>query len=487
MSEAGRASKARAPKSRPGVFSPKIFGGRKSRSKGSAKKGGASPAAARQPLEYSLLLTATLCLLAFGAVMVYSASSASTLLQGGGTGAGELVKFVVYGGLGLLLMRVLARDGIARVQGFVAPLLAVSFVLVLAVHIPHVGVSVNGARRWIGSGPLQFQPSELLKLALVLYAATLLARRPQRVHDLRELSKPLLVVVGAACLLVVTQPDLGTAMVIAFTTCALLVATGIPLRNLAIIGGSALGLVALYAIARPYARARLTSFVDPWAHASGSGFQAVQGQIAIGSGGLFGVGPGQSVQKIFYLPEAQTDFILAVIGEELGVVGVFALLFLYGLIAYAGLRVAKAARSLHSALIAVGMTSLIVSQALLNVFAVLGLAPLTGVPLPFVSYGSSSLLVTLIAMGLLLNVASGGSAHVRAVAPSRRKRSRAVPAGADARQSREGPARRGVADTTPREPARWGREHSAEEDRDSRGGDSRTRGSGARGSRRAAR
>ena len=155
--------------------------------------------------------------------------------------------------------------------------------------------------------------------------------------------------------------------------------------------------------------------MDPWAHASGSGFQAVQGQIAIGSGGLFGVGPGQSVQKIFYLPEAPTDFILAVIAEELGVVGVCALLFLYGLIAYAGLRAAKSARSLHSALIAVGVTSLIVSQALLNVFAVLGLAPLTGVPLPFVSYGSSSLIVMLAAMGLLLNVAAGGTAHVRAV------------------------------------------------------------------------
>ena len=179
----------------------------------------------------------------------------------------------------------------------------------------------------------------------------------------------------------------------------------------------------LYALAQPYARARLTSFIDPWAHASGSGFQAVQGQIAIGSGGLFGVGPGQSVQKIFYLPEAPTDFILAVIGEELGVVGVFGLLFLYGLIAYAGLRAAKGARSLYTALIAVGMTALIVSQALLNVFAVLGLAPLTGVPLPFVSYGSSSLIVMLAAMGLLMNVAAGGTAHVRAVAPARKRRS----------------------------------------------------------------
>src|SRR5580693_4315742 len=394
------------------------FAARRSRAKSSSSR-----VAPVQTLEQRILLTATLCLLAFGAVMVYSSSSASSLLQGSGSGTGYLVKFVIYGALGLALMRLLARDGIARVQGLVAPLLAVSFVLVLAVHIPHVGVSVNGARRWIGSGPLQFQPSELLKLALVLYSATLLASRPQRVHDLRELCKPLLTVVGAACLLVITQPDLGTAMVIAFTTCALLVAAGIPARNLAVIGASALGVVALYAIARPYARARLTSFVDPWAHASGSGFQAVQGQIAIGSGGLFGVGPGQSVQKIFYLPEAQTDFILAVIGEELGVVGMFALLFLYGLIAYAGLRVAKGARSLYSALIAVGMTSLIVSQAILNVFAVLGLAPLTGVPLPLVSYGSSSLIVTLAAMGLLMNVAAGGTAHVRAVAPAGKRRS----------------------------------------------------------------
>jgi cell division protein FtsW len=454
---------------------------RKSRAKPSTRATHASA----QTLEHRILLTATFCLLAFGAVMVYSSSSASTLLQGKGSGSGYLVKFVVYGALGLIVMRVLARDGIARVQALVGPMLAVSFALVLAVHIPHVGVSVNGARRWIGSGPLQFQPSELLKLALVLYSAALLARRPQRVHELRDLFKPLIAVAAAACLLVATQPDLGTAMVIAFTTCAMLVAAGIPVRNLAIIGGSALAVVALYAVARPYARARLTSFVDPWAHASGSGFQAVQGQIAIGSGGLFGVGPGQSVQKIFYLPEAHTDFILAVIGEELGVVGMFSVLFLYGLIAYAGLRAAKAARSLHSALIAVGMTSLIVSQALLNVFAVLGLAPLTGVPLPLVSYGSSSLIVTLAAMGLLLNVAAGGTAHVRAVAPGQRRGSgdRSV----TGTRSGSEAAKRRVADAPAREQARWGRERSSETDRDSRRGDGRTRDSGTGGGRRAAR
>jgi cell division protein FtsW len=424
----------------------------------------AALAGAQHSLEHRILLTATLCLLAFGAVMVYSASSATTVLQGHGYGSGYLVKYVVYGAIGLVVMRVLARDGVEKVQSLTAPLLAISFVLVLAVHVPHLGVSVNGARRWIGTGPLQFQPSEIMKLALVLYSATLLARRPERVQDLKDLAKPLLIVVGAACLLVFSQPDLGTAMVIAFTVCALLVAAGIPMRNLAIIAGTVVGLVLLYAVARPYARARLTSFLDPWAHASSSGFQAVQGQIAIGSGGMFGVGPGQSVQKIFYLPEAPTDFILAVIAEELGAIGVCALLFLYGLIAYAGLRAAKAARSLYSALIAVGVTALILSQATLNVFAVLGLAPLTGVPLPFVSYGSSSLIVMLASMGLLLNVAAGGSAHVRAVAPTRRR----------------------SADVRAREPARWGGEPSAEQDRDRRRRDRRARGAGARGGRSAA-
>ncbi|HEY0515577.1 MAG TPA: putative lipid II flippase FtsW, partial [Solirubrobacteraceae bacterium] len=354
---------------------------------------------AGKPLEHRILLTATMCLLAFGAVMVYSASSATTLLQGHGNGSGYLVRYVLYGSVGLVVMRLLARDGVSRVHQITGPLLGVSFVLVVAVHVPHVGVSINGARRWIGPPQLQFQPSELMKIALVLYCAALLAKKPGRVYDLRELARPLLFVVGAGVLLVFTQPDLGTALVMAFTVATMLIAAGIPMRKLAQIGACLLGVVLLYALAKPYARARLTSFLDPWAHASGSGFQAVQGQIAIGSGGLLGVGPGQSVQKIFYLPEAPTDFILAVIAEELGMVGVWALLFLYGLIAYAGLRTAKAARSLYSALIAVGVTALILSQAVLNAFAVLGLAPLTGVPLPFVSYGSSSLIVMLAGMG----------------------------------------------------------------------------------------
>ena len=411
-----------------------------------------------------MLLTATLCLLAFGAVMVFSASSATSLLQGQGNGSSYLIKYLVYGAIGLVVMRMLARDGMALVTRFTGPLLVTSIVLVLAVHVPHLGVSVNGARRWLGAGPLQFEPSELLKLALVLYSATLLAKRPQRVHDLRALARPLLYVIAGCAVLVGLEPDIGSAMVIGFVTVAMLVAAGIERRNLVVIVGVTLGCVALYALARPYARARLTSFLNPWAHASGSGFQAVQGQIAIGSGGLFGVGPGQSVQKIFYLPEAPTDFILAVIAEELGVVGVCALLFLYGLIAHAGLRAARGARSLHSALIAVGLTSLIVSQATLNIFAVLGLAPLTGVPLPLVSYGSSSLIVMLAAMGLLMNVAAGGTAHVRAVpTPS-------------ARRARE----RG------RELGRSPRERANEERGDRSGRDGGARRTGSRGRARAA-
>jgi cell division protein FtsW len=226
-------------------------------------------------------------------------------------------------------------------------------------------------------------------------------------------------------MLVAAQPDLGTALVIGLAISALLIAGGVPLRYLALLAVVGFVLVAAFALVEPYRRARLTSFLNPWADAGSSGFQAVQGQIALGSGGLFGVGLGQSVQKVFYLPEAHTDFILAVIGEELGFAGLCGVLFLYGMIAYAGLRTAKAARGSYAKLVAAGVTALIMCQATLNMFAVLGLAPLTGVPLPFISYGSSSLLVLLSAMGLLLNVAARRSAGVRAV-PTRTRRTARV-------------------------------------------------------------
>jgi cell division protein FtsW len=369
------------------------------------------------PIEYGILLTATLCLLAGGAVMVYSASSARDLLSGAGDGTGYLERYAFYGAIGLVAMRVLSRHGLDAVRRATPMLLLVSFGLLVAVMLPGIGIEVNGARRWVGAGPLQFQPAELMKLALVLYGAQLLAAQPGRVRTLKGMFSPLLVIAGAACVLVAVQPDLGTALVICFTLAALLVAAGVPLRHLALIGGLAVCAVILFALLEPYRRARITAFLNPWADAGGTGFQAVQGQIALGSGGLLGVGLGQSVQKVFYLPEAHTDFVLAVIGEELGVAGVCGVLFLYGMIAYAGLRVAKAAKGRYAQLLATGITSLIVCQATLNTFAVLGLAPLTGVPLPFISYGSSNLMVLLAAMGLLLNVAAGGTAHPRVVSP----------------------------------------------------------------------
>jgi cell division protein FtsW len=398
----------------------------------------------QQPLEHRLLLTATFCLLAGGAVMVYSASSARTLLEGQGDGTTYLVKYLAYGGVGLVAMHLLSRHGLAAVRRYTPLLLLVAFALLVLVLIPGLGREINGARRWLGAGPLQFQPSEIMKLALVLHSASVLAARPKIARSIKGVAAPVLGVGGAAVLLIMGQPDLGTSLVICFTMAALLVAAGLPMRQLGLIAAVGAVLVLLFALFEPYRRARLTTFLNPWADAAGAGFQSVQGQIAIGSGGLFGLGPGQSVQKVFYLPEAHTDFILAVIGEELGVAGVCGLLFLYGMIGYAGLRTAKNAKGAYAKLVAGGLTSLILCQALLNVYAVLGLAPLTGVPLPFVSSGSTSLIVLLCSMGLLLNIAGGGSAHLRAVPdrPRRDGKQRRKAAEDRDRRRRDGRARR---------------------------------------------
>src|SRR4051794_33862464 len=377
-----------------------------------------------QPLEHRLLLTATFCLLAGGAVMVYSASSARTLLQGQGDGTAYLVKYVAYGAVGLIAMHVLSRHGLVAVRRASPEILLVAFVLLLAVLMPGVGLKINGARRGLGAGPVAFQPSEVMTPALVLHAAAVLSARPKLARSLRTVAGPILAVGGGAVLLIMAQPDLGTALVICFTLAAIPVTAGLPLRQLGLVAAAGAFLVLVFALISPERTERLTTFMNPWAHASGAGFQAVQGQIAIASGGFFGVGPGQSVQKIFYLPEAHTDFILAVIGEELGFAGVSALLFLYGMIGYAGLRTARNATGAYAKLLAGGLTSLILCQALLNVYAVLGLAPLTGVPLPFISSGSTSLIVLLCAMGLLLNVAGGGSAHLRAVDGGRERADR---------------------------------------------------------------
>src|ERR1700760_1801071 len=363
-------------------------------------------------------MTAALCLLAFGAVMVYSASSPLGVIGGRGYGTGEFVRYLVFGALGLAAMHVLARRGMDLVnERMVRTLLVVAFSLLVLVMVPGFGVEVNGARRWFAAGPIQFQPSELMKLALVLYVARYLADHPKRMRGFRQAIAPVAVIVGPALLLIVVEPDLGTALVIAFAVAALLVAAGVPGRYLALLAALGIGAVIILALAQPYERVRLESFLHPWsaATAAGAGYQAVQGQIALGSGGLVGVGLGKSVQKIYYLPEAQTDFILAVIGEELGVLGIFGVICLYGMIAYGGLRAPRRASGRYAKLLATGLTSLILCQGILNIFVVLGLAPLTGVPLPFVSYAPTNLCVMLASVGLLLNISRPGARRLKVV------------------------------------------------------------------------
>ncbi len=368
-------------------------------------------------------MTATLCLLAFGAVMVYSASSPIGVLGGSGNGTGEFLRYLIFGGIGLLAMHFLARGGLALLdERLVRALLLGSFALLLLVLVPGFGVRVNGARRWFAAGPIQFQPSELMKLALVLYVARFLAERPKRLKGFRQTVAPVAMLVGPACLLIVVEPDLGTTLVVALTITALLIAAGIPMRHLGLLALVAGAVVMMLVLVQPYQRARLTSFLHPWSSKSTAGFQAVQGQIALGSGGLLGVGLGRSVQKIFYLPEAQTDFILAVIGEELGVLGILGVVVLYGMIAYAGLRTARRAAGRYAKLLATGLTSLILCQGILNIFVVLGLAPLTGVPLPFISYAPTNLCVMLASVGLLLNISRPGARRLRVVQPPRASR-----------------------------------------------------------------
>jgi cell division protein FtsW len=365
--------------------------------------------AAAPPAEYNLLLTATLCLLAFGAVMVFSASSTTRVLSDGGLSdsAFYLKRTLMFGALGLLVMHLTARHGLRLVRQLTPVILGLSLFLLVAVL--GIGTTVNGSTRWIGSGFLQVQPSELAKVALILYGADLLARKPKRARSLEGMM-PFLLVTAVATLLIVVEPDLGTALVVAFAVAATLVAAGARLRDLALVGAALAFFGLLMTAIEPYRMARLTAFLDPGADAAGAGFQAAQAKIALGSGGLFGVGIGNGVQKAFYLPEAHTDMISAVIGEELGLIGILGVIGLFSLFGYAGLQTARKARDGYGKLLAAGLTSLVLVQATINLFAVMGLAPLTGVPLPFVSYGNSSLLATLFAVGLILNVARGGTA-----------------------------------------------------------------------------
>jgi cell division protein FtsW len=377
-------------------------------------------------LEYHLLVLVTLGLVAFGLVMVYSASSARALLSSDAPSY-YLKRQAVYALMGLVALVVLSRVDFHRLRHWTGALLAATFILLVAVLA--LGTAVNGARRWLPLGFIDFQPSELAKLVLAVWTAGLLARRPAP-RTLGDLAKPIGVVVGLACALILVEPDLGTAIAVAIMVSAILVVSGTPLRLLASAAGIAITLVLFAIWLEPYRRERIFSFLDPWHDPQGAGFQAVQSMIALGSGGLFGVGLGESVQKIYYLPEASTDMIFAIIGEELGLIGVAAVIAAFAVFAYAGFNIALRCRDPFGKRLAAGITALICGQAAVNVSAVMGLAPLTGIPLPFVSYGGSSLVVGLAAVGILLNIASNHAVVREKEVPDRgRRNSRSRAAG----------------------------------------------------------
>ena len=394
----------------------------------------------KRGLESSVLILVTLGLVAFGLVMVYSASSGSAALANGDP-AYYLKRQAIYAGIGLALMVLAARSDFHLLRR-IAPILVVSGIgLLLAVLV--LGQSVNGARRWLTFGPAVFQPSELAKLSLAIWAAAYLARRkPPR--TLGELWRPVGLLTVVFCALLLLEPDLGTAIAIVVMLAAMLLVAGTPARTLGMGLGiaAALGLAAIWL--EPYRRARLFSFLNPWQDAQGSGYQIVQAITGFASGGVFGRGLGQSVAKLNFLPEAHTDMIFAIIGEELGLVGAAAVIAAYCAFAYAGLRIALACKDPFGKRLAAGLTALVCGQAAINLAAVMGLAPLTGIPLPFVSYGGSSLVVALASVGILLNIA--GNAGAKSASVSDRSRGDGRPRAARTRGRRGASRPRGTRD-----------------------------------------
>jgi cell division protein FtsW len=357
----------------------------------------------------AVLSISLLVLICIGLVMVYSASSATALL-GGGNPTGMLMRQGTFAVLALVLFGVLAHVDPARLIRLGAPAMLLALGLLVLVLIPGFGIEANGARSWLGAGPVQMQPSEFAKLALILFLAGFLARNADRLGTWEGLKVPL-GVMGAMGVLLMLEPDLGTAIVLLGTAFLMLVLAGVPARMLAMLAGAGVALAVIATVAAPYRMARFTSFLDPWSDPEGRGFQVTQAQLALGSGGVSGVGLGNGMQKVNYLPEAHTDMIIAIIGEEIGLIGVLGVIALLGAVIWSGYRIAVTTPDLRLRLLAGGLTSVISIQAIVNLGAVLGLLPVTGVPLPFVSYGGSSLVVLTAASGILVAIGRKGRAR----------------------------------------------------------------------------
>ncbi len=352
---------------------------------------------------YALLLSTTMLLLVLGIVMVFSASNVVTYAAGGAVGLTVTQKQLMFAVFGLAAMVLISRASIPALRRAAPFLLTAAFVGLFLVFVPGIGVSVFGQRNWISfGGPFQFQPSELAKFAFVLWGADLLTRKQRMIHEWRHLIVPLIPVWLAIVVLIFLEGDMGTIIVMFPIMAGLLFVAGAPARVFGVAAGGMLALVAVASVTVAYRMQRFKTWLNPADDPSGAGYQIIHGQYGLATGGLAGTGLGASREKWGGLPEAHTDFIFAVIGEELGLIGSVSVLLMFAIIAIVAIRVARNSDSMFVRLTTTGMLAWIIGQALINIGAVLGLLPITGLPLPMVSYGGSSLLMCMCAIGVLL-------------------------------------------------------------------------------------
>lgn len=354
----------------------------------------------------ALMVTVVMsALLLLGLLMILSASFVSSV-ESSGSPFVYFKKQVIWAVLGIVAFITFSRLDYRKLRGWGYAGVVVVMLLLLAVLIPGLGSTVGGSSRWLVLGPLSVQPSEIAKLALILFIADVFSRKdPAVVKELSHTMLPVIPVVGILTLLIMAQPDMGTTMIVGVIGFGLLFLAGTPLRYLAVLGGIGGGIAAFGALAEPYRRARVLSFLNPWADPLNTGYQTIQSLIAMGSGGFFGVGIGASRQKWLYVPNAHTDFIYAILGEELGLLGTLMVLGMFAFFTYLGIRIARQAPDRFGMYIAAGITIWVAFQALVNMGAVTASLPITGVPMPLVSFGGSSLVVTLVGMGILTNIA----------------------------------------------------------------------------------
>ncbi|MEE8574870.1 MAG: putative lipid II flippase FtsW [Thermodesulfobacteriota bacterium] len=350
-----------------------------------------------------VMIVATLLLVAMGLLMVYSTSNIIALNKYGDSYF-FVKRQVTFSALGLAALFLAMRVPYTFYRRLAYPLLIIALIGLCLIFIEGIGRKVGGARRWIDLGFMTFQPSEAAKLSVIVFLAYSLAAKEERIKEFYAGFLPNVVIPGVIIAMILMEPDLGTALALSTVVIILNFTAGVRLSYLT--GLCALGAVFLYFLVSnvEYMMRRILIFIDPWKDPSGSGFQMVQSFLAFGSGGIYGVGLGAGKQKLFFLPEAHTDFILSVIGEELGLIGVGGVIVLYILFLFAGTKIALRAKDLYGTYLALGLTFMVVLQAALNMAVVLGVLPPKGLPLPFISYGGSSLLINMVSAGILLNI-----------------------------------------------------------------------------------